>query len=139
MSKLTVIGSGYVGLVTGACLADFGLHVICVDIDQEKIEMLKKGRIPIYEPGLENLVERTTYYKRLEFTSCLKEAVEQSEVIFIAVGTPPADDGSADLKYVLQAAKDIGLYMSGYKVIVQKSTVPRNRAKSKGYNSKFPG
>jgi UDPglucose 6-dehydrogenase len=124
MGKLAVIGSGYVGLVTGACLADFGLQVICVDKDQEKIGMLKGGKIPIYEPGLESLVERNQYYKRLEFTDSLKEAVEQCEVLFIAVGTPPGDDGSADLKYVLEAAQDIARNMNGYKVIVDKSTVP---------------
>ncbi|RNC28641.1 MAG: UDP-glucose 6-dehydrogenase [Candidatus Dichloromethanomonas elyunquensis] len=124
MGKLAVIGTGYVGLVTGACLADFGLQVICVDNDEKKIKMIQEGKIPIYEPGLDSLVERNTYYKRLEFTSNIKEAVEQSEVIFIAVGTPPADDGSADLKYVLEAAKNIALFMNGYKLIVNKSTVP---------------
>ncbi|NLI91699.1 MAG: UDP-glucose/GDP-mannose dehydrogenase family protein [Peptococcaceae bacterium] len=124
MGKLAVMGSGYVGLVTGACLADFGLQVICVDNDEKKIKMIREGKIPIFEPGLESLVERNTYYKRLEFTDCIKDAVEQSEVIFIAVGTPPADDGSADLKYVLEVAKNIALYMNGYKIIVDKSTVP---------------
>lgn len=124
MAKLAVIGTGYVGLVTGACLADFGLQVVCVDKAQDKINKLKEGKIPIYEPGLENLVERNTYYKRLEFTDCLKDAVTASDVVFIAVGTPPADDGSADLKYVLAAARDVALNMNSYKVIVNKSTVP---------------
>ncbi len=121
---MSVIGSGYVGLVAGTCLADFGLNVICVDNDEYKIEGLKKGILPIYEPGLDNLVKRNMHYKRLHFTTDIKKAVEESEVIFIAVGTPPKDDGSADLKYVLKVAEDIAKYMNGYKVIVDKSTVP---------------
>ncbi|MCT4619048.1 MAG: UDP-glucose/GDP-mannose dehydrogenase family protein [Marinisporobacter sp.] len=124
MEKIAVIGSGYVGLVAGTCLADFGREVICVDNNKQKIKDLKEGNIPIYEPGLDDLVERNVYYKRLSFTTDKKKAVEESEVIFIAVGTPPADDGSADLQYVLQVAKDIARHMNGYKVIVDKSTVP---------------
>lgn len=124
MHRIGIIGSGYVGLVTGACLADFGMNVICVDVDEEKINQLKEGKIPIYEPGLEQLVERNTYYKRLSFTTDLKEAVHNSDVIFIAAGTPPAEDGSADIAHVLKAAEDIAYHMNEYKVIVDKSTVP---------------
>ncbi len=124
MSKIAVIGTGYVGLVGGTCFADFGHTVICVDKDKEKIEKLQKGIIPIYEPGLEDLVQRNSYYKRLSFTTDIEKAVKESEVIFIAVGTPPADDGKADLQYVMQVAKDIASYMNEYKVIVDKSTVP---------------
>src|SRR5450756_1337423 len=101
MNHITVVGAGYVGLVSGTCLADFGLTVVCVDIDQNKIDSLNNGRIPIYEPGLDGLVERNVYYKRLAFTTDIKTAVESAEVIFIAVGTPPTEDGSADMKYVL--------------------------------------
>lgn len=124
LHRIGIIGSGYVGLVTGACLADFGMNVICVDVDEEKINQLKEGKIPIYEPGLEQLVERNTYYKRLSFTTDLKEAVHNSDVIFIAAGTPPAEDGSADIAHVLKAAEDIAYHMNEYKVIVDKSTVP---------------
>jgi UDPglucose 6-dehydrogenase len=124
MRKIAVIGSGYVGLVAGTCLADFGLNVTVVDNNEEKIQDLKEGRIPIYEPGLDDLVERNVYYKRLNFTTDIKEAVEGCEVIFIAVGTPPKEDGSADLQYVLQVATDIGKHMNDYKIIVDKSTVP---------------
>lgn len=124
MSKIAVIGTGYVGLVSGAILSDFGHTVTCVDVDQIKIDNLKKGAIPIYEPGLDTIVEKNHYYKRLNFTTNIKDAVEKNDVIFIAVGTPPADDGSADLKYVLEVANSIAKYMNGYKVIVDKSTVP---------------
>jgi len=124
MSRIAVIGTGYVGLVSGTMLSDFGHSVICVDIDEEKIENLKQGIIPIYEPGLDDLVEKNTKGNRLHFTTDIKNAVESSEVIFIAVGTPPADDGSADLTYVINAASNIAAYMNGYKVIVDKSTVP---------------
>lgn len=124
MRKIAVIGSGYVGLVAGTCLSDFGLNIIVVDNDQDKITKLNDGIIPVYEPGLENLVERNVYYKRLSFTTDIKSAIENCDVIFIAVGTPPKDDGSADLQYVLQVANDIGKYMNGYKIIVDKSTVP---------------
>lgn len=122
--KITVFGSGYVGLVTGACLADVGHEVNCVDVDQRKIENLKVGIIPIFEPGLENMVQNNFQEKRLFFTTDAKNAVENSDVIFIAVGTPPGEDGSADLRYVLAVAKTIGQTMNGYKVIVDKSTVP---------------
>ncbi len=124
MNKIAIIGTGYVGLVTGSCLSDFGLNIICVDNDKEKIDNLHKGIIPIYEPGLEAIVERNVYYRRLSFTTDIKMAVEECDVIFIAVGTPPADDGSADLQYVETVARDIARYMNGYKVIVDKSTVP---------------
>ena len=122
--KIGVVGTGYVGLVQGVILSEFGLEVTCVDTNIEKIEMLKNGGVPIYEPGLEPLLKKNIEAGRLQFTSEIKEAVETSEVLFIAVGTPPADDGSADLKYVLEVANSIGEHMNGYRVIVDKSTVP---------------
>lgn len=124
MKNIAVIGTGYVGLVSGACLSDFGLNVICVDNDTEKIEKLNMGIIPIYEPGLDSYVARNHYYKRLHFTTDIEKAVDESDIIFIAVGTPSKKDGSADLKYVESVARDIARYMNGYKVIVNKSTVP---------------
>ncbi|NBJ14703.1 MAG: UDP-glucose/GDP-mannose dehydrogenase family protein [Dehalobacter sp. 4CP] len=124
MSKIAVIGTGYVGLVTGACLSEFGHSVICVDIDENKIETLKQGIIPIYEPGLQDLVTKNYYAGRLDFTTHYSMAVDVSDVVFIAVGTPPQDDGSADLDYVLAAAREIAENMNCYKVIVNKSTVP---------------
>lgn len=124
MNKISIIGTGYVGLVTGACLSDFGLKVLCMDNDKEKISKLEQGIIPIYEPGLDVIVERNMANRRLAFTTDMKKAVEESDVIFIAVGTPPAEDGSADLRYVEAVARDIAHYMNGYKVIVDKSTVP---------------
>jgi len=122
--NITVVGTGYVGLVTGTCFAEFGVNVTCVDKDQDKIEALKAGRIPIYEPGLEELVGRNVSEGRLAFTTDLKSAVEGALVIFVAVGTPPRGDGSADLSYVEQVAREIAEHMDGYKVIVTKSTVP---------------
>ena len=122
--KIAVIGSGYVGLVAGTCLSDFGNEVICVDIDEKKINNLKKGILPIFEPGLKDLVDRNTKGNRLSFTTDVKSAIQVSEVIFIAVGTPPDKDHKADLRFVKTVAKDIGTYMNSYKVIVDKSTVP---------------
>ena len=122
--KIAVIGTGYVGLVVGACFAETGNDVICVDKDAAKVAMLRRGRIPIYEPGLEEIVRSNRALKRLSFTRNLADAVRQSEVIFIAVGTPTGEDGAADLKHVLGAAEEIARAMNGYKVIVDKSTVP---------------
>lgn len=122
--KICVIGTGYVGLVAGTCLADMGNNVICVDNNEEKLKLLEQGIIPIYEPGLEELVKSNTAEKRLEFSSDLAEAVKKSEVCFIAVGTPQREDGSADLSYVFEVAEEIARAMNGYKVIVDKSTVP---------------
>ncbi len=121
---IAVIGTGYVGLVTGTCFAEFGVDVTCVDVDAEKIERLKQGQIPIYEPGLEQLVAKNAQAGRLRFTTDLKSAVEQTLVIFLAVGTPPKQDGSADLSYLEEAARQLAQAMNGYKVIVTKSTVP---------------
>ncbi|MDT4967978.1 MAG: UDPglucose 6-dehydrogenase [Acidobacteriota bacterium] len=121
---IAVIGSGYVGLVTGACFAEFGVDVTCVDIDEQKIARLSQGSIPIYEPGLEQLISKNTQSGRLQFTTDLKSAVEQALVIFVAVGTPPSGDGSADLSHVDAAARSIAEYMNEYKVVVTKSTVP---------------
>ncbi len=122
--KITVVGTGYVGLVSGTCFADVGIEVVCVDIDAGKIEKLKNGIIPIYEPGLEELVERNYKNGRLKFTTDLGEAIQDSEVVFIAVGTPPGEDGSADLSYVLGVAKEVGEKMNDYLVVATKSTVP---------------
>jgi UDPglucose 6-dehydrogenase len=122
--KISVIGTGYVGLVTGTCLAESGNDVICMDIDENKIALLSSGTVPIYEPGLEELITRNVSRRRLSFTTNMAQAVKNSELIFIAVGTPPGEDGSADLKYVLSAARDIGKHMNGYKVVINKSTVP---------------
>ncbi len=122
--KLTVIGTGYVGLVSGACFAEMGNQVYCVDIDREKIEGLKKGKLPIYEPGLETLVARNHEEGRLHFTSNLADAMDDCSLYFIAVGTPPGEDGSADLQYVLAVAREIGSLMTEYSIVVNKSTVP---------------
>ena len=122
--KLTIIGTGYVGLVTGTCFAEVGHHVICVDSDANKVEMLKRGGIPIYEPGLEELVKKNVAAGRLSFTNSTAEGVEKSEVIFIAVPTPPQPDGSVDLSYIERVARDIAGAMTSYKIVVDKSTVP---------------
>jgi UDPglucose 6-dehydrogenase len=122
--RITVVGSGYVGLVTGTCFAESGVNVTCVDVDAKMIQQLKDGTIPIYEPGLEGMVKSNVEKKRLFFTTDLKEGLNGSEVIFIAVGTPPGEDGAADLKHVLNVAKDIGRIITGYIVVVTKSTVP---------------
>ncbi len=124
MATIAVAGTGYVGLVSGACLADFGNTVICVDNNAEKIATLTKGGIPIYEPGLDDVVNRNVASGRLKFSTNMAAAVQASDVVFIAVGTPPADDGSADLKYVEAVAREVARAMNGYKVVVDKSTVP---------------
>ena len=121
---IAVVGTGYVGLVTGACFAEFGVDVICVDVDVTKVDNLNQGIIPIYEPGLDKIVDRNVEAGRLRFTTDIKEAVRQSQVVFLAVGTPPKDDGSPDMSYYQQAAKDVAQAMNGYKVLVTKSTVP---------------
>ncbi|MFB3855034.1 MAG: UDP-glucose/GDP-mannose dehydrogenase family protein [Vicinamibacterales bacterium] len=126
--KLAVVGTGYVGLVAGACFAETGNDVICVDKDEAKIRMLRRGRMPIYEPGLEELVRRNHAEKRLTFTTALPAAVRKSTVIFIAVGTPQGEDGSADLQHVLDVAREVARSMNGYRVIVNKSTVPAGTA-----------
>ena len=122
--KVCVIGTGYVGLVAGTCLAEMGNNVICVDNDEKKLEQLKQGIVPIYEPGLEDLIKSNVSEERLEFSSDLDNAVKKSLICFIAVGTPQGEDGSADLQYVMQVAESIGKSINGYKVIVDKSTVP---------------
>ncbi len=122
--KITMIGTGYVGLVTGACLAEMGNDVLCLDVDARKIEILQSGGIPIYEPGLAEMVARNRQAGRLHFTTDVEKAVAYGALQFIAVGTPPGEDGSADLQYVVAAARNIGRHMSGYKVVVDKSTVP---------------
>jgi UDPglucose 6-dehydrogenase len=122
--KITMIGTGYVGLVTGACLADQGNDVLCLDVDKNKIELLRSGGVPIHEPGLESLVRRNAQAGRLRFTTDVEPSVHHGTVQFIAVGTPPDDDGSANLRYVAEAARSIGRYMRDYKVVVDKSTVP---------------
>jgi UDPglucose 6-dehydrogenase len=122
--KVTVVGTGYVGLVTGACLSEMGNHVVCLDIDARKIQMLKDGGIPIHEPGLDAVVKRNVAAGRLQFTTHVEEAVGHGTIQFIGVGTPPDEDGSADLQYVIAAATNIGRHMTDYKVIVDKSTVP---------------
>src|SRR5687767_5220939 len=122
--KIAVVGSGYVGLVAGACLAENGNDVICVDKDPAKVRTLQRGKIPIYEPGLEEMVRRNRVEKRLTFTTDLARGAKSSQIVFIAVGTPTGEDGSADLQHVLSVARDLGRAMNGYKVIVNKSTVP---------------
>lgn len=122
--KITIVGSGYVGLVTGACFSEVGINVTCVDIDRNKIDKLNEGIIPIYEPGLEHMITRNMKKGRLLFTTNIQEALIDSEVLFISVGTPPDEDGSADLKYVLAVARDCGKYINDYLLVVTKSTVP---------------
>jgi UDPglucose 6-dehydrogenase len=122
--KLTIIGTGYVGLVTGTCFAEVGHHVICVDNDAAKVKMLQAGGIPIYEPGLEELVKKNVAARRLQFTASTAEGVQNSDVIFIAVPTPPQPDGSVDLSYIERVARDIAAAMTSYKIVVDKSTVP---------------
>lgn len=122
--NIAVVGTGYVGLVTGTCFAETGNHVICVDINAQKIERMKKGVIPIFEPGLDLLFDRNTKNRRLQFTTNLAEAIQHAQIIFLALPTPPGADGSADLSYILGVAKDLSLIIKDYKVIVDKSTVP---------------
>lgn len=122
--KVCVVGTGYVGLVAGTCFAEYGNDVICIDKDEKKINDLKQGIIPIYEPGLSELVERNHKEGRLHFSTSLKDGVESSEFVFIAVGTPTSDNGSADLRFVFAVAEEVGKTMNGYKIIVDKSTVP---------------
>jgi UDPglucose 6-dehydrogenase len=122
--KITVIGTGYVGLVSGACLAEVGNDVLCFDLDLEKIRVLEAGGIPIFEPGLQDMVRRNVAAGRLHFTTDVAHAVQHGTIQFIAVGTPPDEDGSADMQYVLAAARNIGRLMTDYKVVVDKSTVP---------------
>ena len=122
--KITVFGAGYVGLVTGACLSEMGNHVLCVDVDPRKIQMLNAGEVPIHEPGLETLIHRNAAAGRLQFTTDAAAAVAHGTLQFIGVGTPPDDDGSADLQYVLAVARTIGQHMTDLKVVIDKSTVP---------------
>ena len=122
--NIAIVGTGYVGLVSGACFAETGATVTCVDVDENKIEALKKGIIPIYEPGLDELVVKNVRAGRLKFSTCLPDIINEQEIVFTAVGTPPDEDGSADLKYVLQVAKTIGENLNRYLVVVTKSTVP---------------
>jgi UDPglucose 6-dehydrogenase len=122
--NITIIGTGYVGLVTGACLADLGNNVFCLDVDKRKVDILNSGGIPIYEPGLEDLVESNAAANRLSFSTDVEASVAHGDIQFIAVGTPPDEDGSADMQYVLSAARNIGRYMNDFKVVVDKSTVP---------------
>ena len=132
--KLTIIGTGYVGLVTGTCFAEVGHQVICVDNDAAKVKMLQAGGIPIYEPGLEELVKKNVAAGRLRFTTSTAEGVEKSDVIFIAVPTPPQPDGSVDLSFIEKVARDIAAAMTSYKIIVDKSTVPVQDRRQGGGN-----
>ncbi|MBR6319757.1 MAG: UDP-glucose/GDP-mannose dehydrogenase family protein, partial [Prevotella sp.] len=127
--NIAIVGTGYVGLVSGTCFADTGVNVTCVDVDAKKIERLQKGEIPIYEPGLDELVKKNVNAGRLKFTTDLASVLADQDIVFSAVGTPPDEDGSADLKYVLQVARTIGQHMTKYVVVVTKSTVPVGTAK----------
>ncbi len=127
--RISIVGSGYVGLVSGTCFAETGITVTCVDVDENKINNLNKGIIPIYEPGLETMIERNVEKGRLFFTTSLKDSLDKSDAVFIAVGTPPDEDGSADLKYVLAVAAEVGRHLDHYMVVVTKSTVPIGTAK----------
>ena len=122
--KIAIVGSGYVGLVTGACFSEVGIDVVCIDIDKKKIDNLRNGVIPIYEPGLEEMICRNMAKKRLSFSTNLSYEIHNSDAIFISVGTPPDEDGSADLKHVIAVAKECGKSMNDYKLIITKSTVP---------------
>jgi len=122
--RLTMVGTGYVGLVTGVCFSNTGNDVICLDVDAKKIDRLRKGECPIYEPGLEEMVKKNVAAGRLHFTSSTAEGVEKSDIIFIAVPTPPQVDGSVDLSYIEAVARDIAAAMTSYKIVVDKSTVP---------------
>ncbi|MDG1734940.1 MAG: UDP-glucose/GDP-mannose dehydrogenase family protein, partial [Crocinitomicaceae bacterium] len=124
MKKITVVGTGYVGLVTGTCFAETGNDVLCVDIDVNKVEMMRQGKVPIYEPNLDTYFERNISAGRLNFTTSLKEGVDHGNIIFLALPTPPGEDGSADLSYILNVADQLGVLMQDYKVVVDKSTVP---------------
>ena len=132
MAKIGMIGTGYVGLVSGACLADFGHDVTCVDIDKARIEALQRGEIPIYEPGLQDVVKKNVDDERLRFTTELGPIVREAEVVFIAVGTPPQEDGGSDLRHVFDAAREIAKHLHGYTVVVQKSTAPVGTAREVG-------
>ena len=141
--KIAVVGTGYVGLVSGTCLAETGNSVTCVDIDQKKIDSLRQGNVTIYEPGLETVFERNLKHGRLTFTTELSEAVKDAKVIFLALPTPPGEDGSADLSYILGVSSELGSLINDYKVIVDKSTVPVGTAElvraeiSKNYDGEF--
>ena len=128
--NIAIVGTGYVGLVSGTCFAELGANVVCVDVNAQKIESLKQGEIPIYEPNLDSMVLRNMKAGRLHFTTDLESVLDDVEVVFSAVGTPPDEDGSADLRYVLEVARTVGRHMSKYLVVVTKSTVPVGTAQS---------
>ena len=127
--NITIVGTGYVGLVSGTCFAETGVTVTCIDIDEKKINILNKGKVPIYEPGLDRMVENNVNKGKLFFSTSLKDNLKGCEIVFCAVGTPPDENGSADLQYVLSVAHEIGKYMQDYLVVVTKSTVPIGTAK----------
>src|SRR6187399_1536003 len=122
--KIAVVGTGYVGLVTGTCFAETGNHVTCVDINEEKIAQMKRGEVPIYEPHLDLIFERNIKQGRLQFTTSLEEGIKGAQVIFLALPTPPDGDGAADLKFILQVADELGDLIKDYKIVINKSTVP---------------